>query len=152
MSRINGKSFDVRMMGLKVHFESFSLSITDNTTAAKTKGRPDGVLKGGASAEGEVVVDTANFMLIIEAARAAGSFQSLPEFPIDAYASGENSGLPELMHVHAFGCKLKVSELLNIDPSSSDKTTHTLPFDVTGRDFIWINGTPYLDNDELNLI
>ena len=152
MSRINGKSFDVRMMGFKVHFESFNINITDNTTAASTKGRPDGVLQGDVSADGEVVVDSANFMLIVEAARAAGSFQSLPTFPIDAYGAGDNSGATELAHVNAFGCKLKISELLNIDPSSTDKTTHTLPFDVTGKDFILINGVPYLDSNELDLI
>lgn len=152
MSRINGKSFDVRMMGFKVHIESFSISITDNSTTAKNKGRPAGRLKGDVSAEGEVVVDTANFMLIVEAARAAGSFQSLPAFPIDAYATGDNAGRAELAHVHAHDCALKISELLSIDPNSTDKTTHTLPFDVTGEDFILINGVPYLDADELSLI
>lgn len=152
MSRINGKSFDVRLMGFKVHFESFSLNIEDNTTTAKNAGVPNGVLEGDVAASGELVVDSANFNLILAAARMAGSFRDLPPFTIDAYARGSNDSGVELMSVRAFGVKLKISELLNIDPNSTDKTTHTLPFDVTSPDFIWINGTPYLRSSEFSLL
>lgn len=150
--RINGKAFDVRLMGFKVHVETFSLSIEDNTTVAKNKGRPNGVLLGDVAANGEIVVDTANMNYIIEAARAAGSFQELPPFPINAAAVGSDGSRPEAINVYARGCKLRVSELLNIDPNSTDKTTHTLPFDVTDEDFVDINGVPYLKRGELDLI
>lgn len=152
MSRINGKSFDVRVAGIKIHVESFGLSIEDNSTIAMTKGRPKGVLRGDVKASGEIVVDTANFMLLSAAAGAAGSWQQLPAFPIDAYASGSDGNLPEVMHVHAYDCQLRISELLKIDPNSTDKTTHTLPYDVAGEDFVDINGVPYLQTDELSLI
>lgn len=152
MSRINGKSFDVRLMGFKVHVESFTLDIEDNSTVAKNKGRPNGRLLGDVAASGEIVVDTANLMLIMEAARAAGSFQQLPVFPIDAYAAGLNGAKSEVMHVHAHDCALRISSLLDIDPESTDKTQHTLPYDVTGEDFVYINGVPYLETDELSLL
>ena len=152
MSRINGKSFDVRVMGFKIHIESFTLDIEDNSTTAMNKGRPNGNLKGDVKASGEIVVDTANFMILNEAARAAGSWQELPAFPIDAYAAGSNGDRPELMHVHAYDCQLKIASLLNIDPNSTDKTTHSLPYEVTGEDFVRINGVPYAPTDELDLL
>ena len=51
--------------------------------------------------------------------------------------------------MEAFGCKLKVSSLLDIDPKGGSKTTHKVPFDVTSPDFIRINGVPYLDASEI---
>lgn len=152
MGRINGQSFDIRIGGFMAHVESFSLSIEDATTAAKTKGRPDGVLHGEVSASGEIVVDIANFALISAAAKKAGSWRELETFDINAYASGSNGGSTELMHVLAHECKIKISEVLNIDPSSTDKSKVTLPYDVTGKDFVWINGTPYLPGSDLDLI
>ncbi|WP_221800525.1 phage protein [Oceanobacter mangrovi] len=148
MNRINGKSFDIRLMGFMLHVESFTLSIEDNTTVAKNKGVPDGTLAGDVAASGEITLDIANFNLLTAAAAEAGSWRGIPEFSIDAYAIGENSRAQEAMHVHAHGCKLRVSDLLNIDPNSSDKSTVTLPYDVTSPDFVLINGVSYVDSDE----
>ena len=151
MNRINGKSFDVRILGIKIHFESFSLSIEDNSTVAKNQGIPNGNLEGDVSASGELVVDSANFMLISAAAKVAGSYRDLPTFNVDAYAIGENSTSAEAFHVHAHDCKLRISEVLNADPNSTDKTLHKLPFDVCGPDFVWINEVPYLRGSEFSL-
>jgi hypothetical protein len=151
-NRINGKSFDVRLMGIKIHFEKFTLNIEDNTTTAKTNGVPDGVLQGDVAASGELEIDTANFMLLSAAAKAAGNWRSLPVFPIDAYAAGSNSRSAELMHVRASGCKLTISDLLNIDKTSADKTMHKLKYEVTDSDFVRINGVPYLDSNELSFV
>ncbi|MEA9343038.1 DUF2597 family protein, partial [Pseudomonas aeruginosa] len=88
--------------------------------------------------------DAANFALLIEAAKRAGSFRKLE--PVDSlfYAKAGDSEV----RVEAFGCKLKVSSLLDIDPKGGSKTTHKVPFDVTSPDFIRINGVPYLDASE----
>jgi len=150
-NRINGKSFDIRIMGLMAHIESFSLMIEDSTTTAKNKGVPDGTLSGDVAASGEIEVDIANFMILSAAAAAAGSWRDIETFPIDAYAAGESSRGDELMHVRAHGCKLRISELLNIDPSSTDKSVVKLPYDVTSPDFVWINGTPYVPGSEFEL-
>ena len=48
------------------------------------------------------------------------------------------------MRVEAYGCRLKVSSLLDIDKSSADETEFTIPFDVTSPDFIKIDGVPYV--------
>jgi len=152
MNRINGKSFDVRLMGFMIHVESFTLSIEDNSTTAKQKGVPNGWLEGDVAASGDITLDIANFQLIGAAARVAGSWRDLPAFPIDAYAAGANTVGPELMHVRAHGCKLKITDVMNVDPNSTDKSTVTLSYEVTDPNFVWINGTPYLRDSEFRLL
>lgn len=152
MNRINGKSFDVRLLGARIHVESFTLNIEDESGVATTAGMPDGNLKGNVKASGEITLDPYQFDLLSAAARAAGSWQDLPAFLIDAYAEGGSSRGNEFMHVRAHDCKLRLSDLLNVDPNSTDKTTVKIKFDVTGPDFVWINGTPYLSESGFSLI
>mgnify|MGYP003431380481 CR=1 FL=1 len=64
------------------------------------------------------------------------------------YVSGHASRPVDELRVEAFGCKLKVSSLLGIDPKGGEKSKHKVPFDVTSPDFIRINGVPYLDAAE----
>ncbi len=145
MARIGGKNFDVNLGDLLVHVESCTLDITDNTAVAQTRGVPNGHVDGDVSASGEMEFDTSNFNLLIEAARSAGSFRQLEPFDAVFFAkAGE-----EELKIEAFGCKLKVSSLLNIDPKGGEKTKHKVPFDVTSPDFVRINGVPYLDAAEI---
>lgn len=139
INRINGKSFDVRIMGILIAFESFTLSIEDSSETAMTRGKPDGYLRGNVSASGELKITPAYFSLLSAAAKKAGSYQDLPPFDIHAHAVGSKEG----MVVTAYDCRLKISELLNIEPNSTDRSTINLPFEVTGEDFIDINGVPY---------
>ena len=46
--------------------------------------------------------------------------------------------------IQAFGCKLKLNKLLDVDKSSTDETEFTIPFDVTSPDFVRIDGVPYV--------
>lgn len=151
-NRINGKSFDVRFLYTKIHFQNFSLDIDDSSTPAMDNGMPNGTLSGEKKASGEVELDQANFMRLTAAAKAAGSWENIDAFPIDAYAQGEGAQGEELMHVRAHGCKLRISSVLSIDPNSTDKSTVKIPFDVTSPDFVWINGVPYADSSDFNLI
>ncbi|MBB2884454.1 DUF2597 family protein [Pseudomonas sp. NPDC086112] len=145
MSRIGGKNFDVNLGDLLVHVENCTLDITDNTAVAQSGGVPNGHVDGDVSASGEMEFDTSNFNLLIEAARTAGSFRELEPFDSVFFAkAGE-----EELRVEAFGCKLKVSSLLNIDPQGGEKSKHRVPFDVTSPDFIRINGVPYLAAAEI---
>ncbi|MNJ32848.1 hypothetical protein D3C77_275240 [compost metagenome] len=145
MSRIGGKNFDVNLGDLVVHVESCTLDITDNTAVAQDKGVPNGHVDGDVSASGEMEFDTANFNLLVEAARSAGSFRALQPFDTVFFAkAGE-----EEMRIEAFGCKLKVSSLLSIDPKGAEKSKYKVPYDVTSPDFIKINGVPYLDASEI---
>ena len=152
MNRINGKAFDVRFMFTKVHFENFTLDIEDSSTVAMDHGLPNGNLIGERKASGELELDIANFMRLSAAAGAAGSWEKLPVFPIDAFAVGEGAAGAEGMQVRAHDCKVRISSLLSIDPNATDKSTVKLPFDVTGRDFIWINGVPYADASSLSFV
>ncbi|MBB61156.1 MULTISPECIES: DUF2597 family protein [Stutzerimonas] len=145
MARIGGKNFDVNLGDLLVHVESCTLDITDNTAVAQDKGVPNGHVDGDVSASGEMEFDTANFNLLIEAAKRAGSFRQLDPFDSVFFAKAGD----EELRVEAFGCKLKVSSLLNIDPKGGEKSKHKVPFDVTSPDFIRINGVPYLAAEEI---
>lgn len=145
MSRISGMNFDINMGDLKIHVETATLDITDNSAAVQTGGVPDGWVDGDVSASGELELDTANFNLLIEAARKAGSFRRLELFDTLFYAKTPTDEI----RVEAFGCKPKISSLLNIDPKGGEKSKHKVPFDVTSPDFIHINGVPYLDAEEI---
>ncbi|ERH60370.1 DUF2597 family protein [Pseudomonas reactans] len=145
MSRIGGKNFDINLGDLQVHVESCTLDITDNTAVAQTRGVPNGHVDGDVAASGEFEFDTSNFNLLIEAARTAGSFRQLEPFDSVFFAkAGE-----EELRIEAFGCKLKVSSLLSVDPKGGEKSKHKVPFEVTSPDFIRVNGVPYLAAAEI---
>ena len=145
MSRIGGKNFDVNLGDLLVHVESCTLDITDSTAVAQSRGVPNGHVDGDVSASGEMEFDTSNFNLLIEAARSAGSFRKLEPFDVVFFAKAGD----EELRVEAFGCKLRVSSLLSVDPKGGETSKHKVPFDVTSPDFIRINGVPYLDASEI---
>ncbi|NNA09229.1 DUF2597 family protein [Pseudomonas lundensis] len=145
MSRIGGKNFDINLGDLQIHIESCTLDITDNTAVAQSRGVPNGHVDGDVAASGEFEFDTSNFNLLIEAARTAGSFRQLEPFDSVFFAkAGE-----EELRIEAFGCKLKVSSLLSVDPKGGEKSKHKVPFEVTSPDFIRVNGVPYLAAAEI---
>ncbi|GFM86107.1 tail protein [Pseudomonas cichorii] len=144
-AKIGGKNFDVNLGDLMVHVEAGTLDITDNSTVAQTRGVPNGHVDGDVSAAGELELDSTNFNLLIEQAKSAGSFRKLEPFDIVFFAkAGE-----EEIRVEAFGCKVRISSLLSVDPKGGAKSTHKIPFDVTSPDFVKINGVPYLDTEEI---
>lgn len=145
MSRIGGKDFDVNIGDLLVHVDKTTLSITDNSGVAKDRGIPNGYVLGDVEASGEIEVDATALSLISEAAKSAGSFRALEPFDSVFYAKVAGG---EEMKVEAFGCKLKIESLLDIDTKGGEKHLTKLPYDVTSPDFIRINGVPYLDASE----
>ena len=120
MQRLSGKNFDVYLGDMLVHVESASLDIEDSSEVAKTNGIPNGWTDGEVGASGEIEVDAANLKLVTEAARNAGSFRGLPEFDILFYGS---TGDGEESKIEAFGCKLKVSKLADLDPKGGEKVS-----------------------------
>jgi hypothetical protein len=144
MARISGMNFDVNLGDLQIHVEKGTLDITDNSSVAQTRGVPDGYVDGDVAASGEFEFDSANMALLVEAAGRAGSFRKLEPFDVLFFAKTATDEL----RVEAFGCKLKISSLLDIDPKGGQKSTHKVPFDVTSPDFIRINGVSYLDSTE----
>lgn len=145
MAKIGGMNFDINVGDLKVHVEAATLDITDNSAVSQTGGVPDGYVDGDVAAGGELELDSNNFNLLIEAAGKAGSFRQLAPFDTLFFAKTPT----EEIRVEAFGCRLKISSLLNIDQKGGEKAKHKVPFDVTSPDFIHINGVPYLAAAEI---
>ncbi|MCA6222742.1 DUF2597 family protein [Photorhabdus antumapuensis] len=139
--RISGQSVDFNMDGDLVHAEKVSLSITDNTAAAQTQGVPDGYLSGDVAAEGEIELSTKYLDLVTAKARAAGSWRGIQPVDLMWYAKAGN----EEIKVEAYGCKLIISDILDVDPKGGSVMTHKVKFVVTSPDFVRINGIPYLE-------
>ncbi|RKJ83781.1 DUF2597 family protein [Aeromonas veronii] len=142
--RFSGMNFDITLMNTMVHVEKATLSITDNSAVATTRGVPDGFVDGEVSAELEFELDTKNFKLLGSAARAAGSYRSLPPEDVLFYA---NTGEEELK-IEAFGVKLSVADVLDVDPKGGTKSVHKVKGFVTSPDFVHIDGVPYLSADD----
>ena len=142
--RISGQSFDTTLMGTMVHVEKASLSITDNSAVAQTRGIPDGFVDGDVAAEVEFELDAKNFTLLSDAAKRAGSWRGMEPDDVLFYA---DTGT-ETMKVEAFGVKLLVSDLLDIDPKGGSKSVHKVKGFVTSPDFVHLNGVPYLSKED----
>ncbi|WP_368871993.1 DUF2597 family protein [Proteus mirabilis] len=141
--RISGQSIDFNIDGDLVHVEKVSLSITDNTGVAQTNGVPDGYVNGDVSAEGELELSTKYLNVITAKARSAGSWRAIPLVDLMWYAK---AGTEELK-IESFGCKLNVTDILDVDPKGGAVMTHKIKFIVTSPDFVRINGIPYLESE-----
>lgn len=141
--RISGQNITLFVGPALVTFEKVTLNIEDTSKAVHSKGLPNGFVRGKLSASGEVEVDTANFMLLQALALAAGSWQGIGTWDaiFTAYA-GET-----VLNVIADECLFKVTKVLDAGAEGGDKLMHTLPFEVTGQDFVRINGVPYHESD-----
>lgn len=139
--RISGMSFDTHMGGQLVNIEKISLDITDNSAAAQTRGVPDGHVDGDVSAEGEIELSTKALGILTGLARSAGSWRGIDTQDFLFYAKAGN----EEIKVEAFGCKLMLNNVLDIDPKGGSITTHKIKYFVSSPEFVKINGIPYLE-------
>ena len=138
-AKLSGRDVHTRVGDLAVTFEEITLSIEDGSIPAMSRGRPNGYLRGEVKASGEIVLDTDNLALMIEAAKSAGSWQQLAPFDIVMNAKTAT----QEFNVEAFECLVKLSDVLNANANGGEKLTHKLPYEVTGKDFVRINGVPY---------
>ncbi len=83
--------------------------------------------------------------LLGEAAKAVGSWRALDTFDMLFYAK---TAQHEEMKVEAFGCKLVLDSLLDVDKAGGQKHISKVKYLVTSPDFIRINGVPYLRAEE----
>lgn len=144
-NHISGQDFDVMIGDIMVHVESMNASITDNRKAVQTRGIPNGFVNGDVACAGDIELDSANFQLIKDVAKSAGSFRELETFDIIAIAKNIDSE----QKIELFGCLLNISDLLNIDSKGGEKTKHKLPFEVTSPDFVRIDGVSYLSENDV---
>ncbi|MDK2597903.1 phage protein [Pseudoalteromonas obscura] len=142
--RLSGMNFSVMVGDQMINVMTASLTITDNSAVSQTAGVPDGYVDGDVAASGELVVNASNFELFVAEARRAGSWRAVEPIDILYYAK---TGQDELK-VEAFGCRYKLSDLLDIDTKGGQASTFKIPFDVTSPDFVRIDGVPYLRPDE----
>lgn len=144
MPQISALEVDISLNSSNIIANKMTISITDNSKAAKSKGMPDGTLRGSVEATGSFEFDSYNFGLLLEDAKKAGSFRGMK--PVDVLAHADAA---VKLKVGAYGCKMKLSDVLDVDYTSEDGLVHKVEFYVTGKDFIKINDVPYLDSDEV---
>ncbi len=138
--RLGGRDFDVMIGDIMVHVESMSATIDDGKSVSKTKGAPNGKVRGEVGCSGEFELDTQNFNLLNEAAKKSGSYEEMDDFDIIVHGELDD----ESLKVEMFGCSLRISDLINLDSKGGEKKKHKIAFDVTSPDFVRINGVPYL--------
>lgn len=141
--RISGQSVDFTLDGDLIHVEKVSLSITDNTAVALTRGIPDGWVAGDMSAEGEIELSSKSFAQIFAKARAAGSWRGIP--PVDLMWYAKVGG--EEFKIEAFGCKLILSDIIDVDPKGGATLTHKIKFFVTSPNFVNTGGLSILESE-----
>ncbi|WP_299940125.1 phage protein [uncultured Microbulbifer sp.] len=144
MSKLSGIDVDVMIGSYRVNFDEASLSIEDATSATKSRGVPDGFIEGDVAASGEIKLNTGQFDVIVQAAKEAGSFRGLPTF--DLVYNAESTD--ETLNIEAFECKLSLTDVLSAN-QNNERLMHTISFEVTGREFVKINGVPYLRPEEI---
>ncbi|EOG7713437.1 MULTISPECIES: phage protein [Vibrio] len=142
--RISGKNMHFSLGDYKLKAQKVTLSITDNSAVNKTSGVPDGYVDGDVEASGEIELTTQQFNLLSKAAKQAGSWRGMPDFDALFYGKIDKDELK----IEAFGCRIKISDLLDADSNGGSALVHKLPFEVTSPDFVSINGVPYLRSDE----
>lgn len=143
--RLSGMNFNVVMGDIMIHVDTATLSITDNSAVSQTSGVPDGAVDGDVSATGELNVNASQFALISQAAKSAGSWRGMKPFDIMFYGKTSQDELK----VEAFGCRIKLSDILDVDKKGGSASMFKLPFDVTSPDFVHIDGVPYLRPEEI---
>jgi hypothetical protein len=146
--RLSGMNFNVNVGDTMVHVDTASLNITDNSAVSQTGGVPDGYIDGDVAASGELSVNASNFKLISDAAKAAGSWRGMDPFDIMFYGKTAK----DEVKVEAFECRIKLSDILDIDRKGGSASLFKIPFDVTGPDFVHIDGVPYLRPEEIENI
>ncbi len=143
-TRITGRNFSIMFGPLLINADKVSATIEDSTTAAMDRGVPNGVLPGEKKCTGEAELDAKNLDLLTVVAKAAGSWSGMPPVDIVGAAVGDLEGKIVVM----YGCKLKLSDILNADTTSSEKELTKVAFEVTDKNFVDINGVPYLSSDD----
>jgi len=81
--------------------------------------------------------------LITAYAASKGSYQEMDD--VDVRGLGVARGTAHT--VEAFGCMLQLTDVLNATPNASDAHTVKVKYKVCGKDFVRINGIPYLKSE-----
>lgn len=146
--RLSGMNFNVNLGDIMIHVDTATLTITDNSAVVQTSGIPDGAVDGDVAASGELNVNASQFSLISAAAKSAGSWRGMKVFDIMFYGKTAK----DEVKVEAFGCRIKLSDILDLDSKGGQASMFKIPYDVTSPDFVHIDGVPYLRPEEIENI
>jgi len=142
---LGGKDFDVFMGDKMVHVIEASVKVTDGRKVKTVRGIPVGFIDGPVSAEVTFKVDHENFLLIEGQAKSAGSWKGIPPFDMSFLAEVKAG----TKNIEAFGVLPSLDEILSLKAEGGEEDTTTLKGEITSKDFIKINGIPYLTSDEV---
>lgn len=137
MQRYSGRDFVVKVEGEQVFVAEASLEVDLGTGVASRSGKPAGWLRGAISANGSLKVDGDELDKLLSSAKRAGSWEAMPALDMLFFADVDG----RQRKVEAFGCKLKAPGL-SINTSEAELVEHEIAYDVTGDDFVRINGIP----------
>ena len=136
--RFSGVDVEVSLpTGKVVLFDEVTLNATLGVKAAKSGGKPAGWTRGEITGEGEIKLDTEELLTLLSEAEKVGSWEMMDALDLDLYS--QIGG--QTLHVQAFGCKFEAPDF-PVNRASGEKIVHTLKFEVTGQDFIHVNGVP----------
>ncbi|MEC4725851.1 DUF2597 family protein [Shewanella sp. D64] len=143
--KLSAMNFDIRLGGKLIMIETLSVSITDNTQVAMTRGVTNGYTRGSVEAAVSIELDSENFALLTEVAKSAGSWRDIEPFDIDCFGKA----FKQEQHIEVFGVKIKLTDVINLDNGGADKSKTKLDGFVTSPDFIKIDGVNYLSKDDV---
>lgn len=146
--RLSGMNFNVNLGDTMIHVDTATLTITDNSAVSQTSGVPDGYVDGDVAANGELNVNASQFALVSAEAKKAGAWRAMETFDIMFYGKTAK----DEVKVEAFGCRIKLSDILDVDKKGGQASLFKIPFDVTSPDFVHIDGVPYLRPEEIENI
>jgi hypothetical protein len=136
--RISGRDVEVRLpSGILSRFDQVNLNLASGAKAVTSAGYPAGWVYGEVTGDGDLMVDPDELVRLLEEADRAGSWEEMDALDLVLYV---NTGDLELK-VEAFGIKLDFPDV-KVDAKGGEKLTHTIKFEVTGADYVHINGVP----------
>ena len=137
--RISGRDVEVTLRsGLRLHIEKVTLNTDDGMSATTDQGYPNGWVLGQVQGDGELEVDTDQLNTLIEEAESHGSWEEMAAFDVLTFYANV-AGVEHKVEV--FGAKLRFPGW-DVDGNGGEKVTHTVPYLVTGRDYVHVNGVP----------
>ena len=146
--RLSGMNFNVNMNDELIQVDTATCSIDDSSDVVTTGGVPDGYADGEVRGNGEIVVKASVFKQISNLAKKSGSWRGIKPFDMSFYGKTDQ----DEVKVEAFGCKIKLSDILDLDKKGGQASTFKIPYLITSPDFVHIDGVPYLRPEEIEHI
>lgn len=143
VKRLGGKDVRLFFGSVELTCEKFDLKIDDKRAPAMSRGIANGYVDGECTASGSVTLDADNFAML-SASLEGDAWKDIEPQDIQAFASA--GGLEK--DINAYGCLLRIEDLLSFDAKGGEKLGSTIAFDITDPDFVDIDGRPYLSADE----